>query len=186
MPASVDPAEIKSELIATGYPVRKVKQLTKFENNVTSKLPLFILELDNSDKGREIYDLKRLLYMVVSVEAYKPRSGMKQCYRCQRFNHTFPGCSLTPRCLHCSDKHQHKDCPIKVAAKNDNYSNVQTARRLVIQHQTTAARATWQRLLNTKSQNQTPDQIQTTKNKPLLEKLLIHGKLQQACHLALQ
>ena len=57
--------------------------------------------------------------MVVSVEAYKPRSGMKQCFRCQRFNHTFPGCSLTPRCLLCAANHQHKDCPIKVAAKND-------------------------------------------------------------------
>ena len=119
MPACADPEEIKTELIAAGYPVHTVKQLTKFENNQTTKLPLFILELENSEKGREIYELKRLLYMVVSVKAYKPRSGMKQCYRCQRFNHTFPGCSLTPRCLLCCDKHQHEDCPNKVAAKND-------------------------------------------------------------------
>ena len=41
---------------------------------------------------------------------------MKQCYRCQRFNHTFPGCNLTPRCLLCADAHEHEDCPIKAQA----------------------------------------------------------------------
>ena len=51
MPACADPEEIKAELIAAGYPVRTVKQLTKFENNQTTKLPLFILELENSEKA---------------------------------------------------------------------------------------------------------------------------------------
>ena len=119
LPAYTYPEEVKAELITAGYPVRSVKQLSKIENNETIRLPLYILELNNTNKGREIYDLKRLLYKVVSLEAYKPRSGMKQCYRCQRFKHTFPGCSLTPRCLLCAENHHHKDCPIKVSAKNN-------------------------------------------------------------------
>ena len=79
-------------------------------------MPLFILELKNTSAAREIYNLNRLLYTVVAVEPYRPRAGMKQCYRCQRFNHTFPCCNLTPRCLLCAEAHEHKDCPVKAQA----------------------------------------------------------------------
>ena len=67
----------KHELLAQGYPVRSVKQLTKKENNIEIKLPLFALELENTAKAREIHYLKRLLYTVVAVESYRPRSGLK-------------------------------------------------------------------------------------------------------------
>ena len=119
LPANADPGEVKDELINIGYPVRSVKQMTKFENNQIHKMPLFIVELNNTEEARKIYDLNRLLYTVVSIESYRPRSGIKQCFRCQRFNHTFPGCCLTPRCLLCAKEHNHKDCPIKVQAKDN-------------------------------------------------------------------
>ena len=41
---------------------------------------------------------------------------MKQCFRCQRFNHTFAGCNLAPRCVICADSHNRKDCPIRTEA----------------------------------------------------------------------
>ena len=126
LPWDTDPVDVKEELINAGFPVRSVKQITKFENNQNIKLPLFILELQNTAQAREIYNLNRLLYTVVSVESYRPRSGMKQCYRCQRFNHTFPGCKLTPRCLLCAENHEHKDCPIKAQAV-DNKSLLKCA-----------------------------------------------------------
>ena len=53
------------------------------------------------------------------MESYRPRSGLKQCFRCQRFNHTWAGCSLTPRCLLCAQNHNHKDCPIRAEASED-------------------------------------------------------------------
>ena len=126
LPISAEPEEVKQELINVGYPVRSVKQMTKFENNQVIKMPLFIVELDNTEEARKIYDLNRLLYTVVSIESYRPRSGIKQCFRCQRFNHTFPGCCLTPRCLLCAKAHNLKDCPIKVEAK-DNKSLLKCA-----------------------------------------------------------
>ena len=81
-------------------------------------MPLYILELVNSEKGKEIYNLNRLLYTLVSVEPYRPRSGLKQCFRCQKFNHTFAGCKVTPQCVICAGGHSHKDCPNKIEARN--------------------------------------------------------------------
>ena len=56
---------------------------------------------------------------MVSVKSYRPRSGLKQCFRCQRFNHTWPGCALTPRCLLCAKAHNQKDYPTKLQAVHD-------------------------------------------------------------------
>ena len=119
LPVNVNPDDIKEELTALGFPVRSVKQITKTENNQIIKLPTFPIELDNTEKAKEIYDLNRLLYTVVSVESYRPRAGLKQCFRCQRFNHTFVGCNLSPRCVICSGNHGHKECPVKNEAKDD-------------------------------------------------------------------
>ena len=90
-PKESDPDEIKQELLELQYPVCSVKQLSKTENDQTIKLPLFAVELDNTKKGKEIYDLTRLLHTVILIESYRTRSGLKQCFRCQRFNHTFAG-----------------------------------------------------------------------------------------------
>ena len=57
LPKSTDAGEIKEELLSQGYPVRSVKQLTK-KKITEMKLPLFALELDNTAKAREIYELK--------------------------------------------------------------------------------------------------------------------------------
>ena len=120
LPTTAEPQEIKSELIELGYPVQSVKQLSKVEDNRTVKFPVFPVELDNTEKAREIYNLNRLFYTVVAVDSYRPRAGLKQCFRCQRFSHMFAGCNLTPRCVVCAENHSHRDCPVKAEAKNDN------------------------------------------------------------------
>ena len=58
LPSSVDPDEIKVELSNLGFPVRAVKQFTKKVNETNTKLPTFIIELQNTEKAKEIYDLK--------------------------------------------------------------------------------------------------------------------------------
>ena len=120
LPNNVDTEDLKQELINMQYPVRSAKQITKKEEDGTiTKYPLYLLELENTDKGREIYDLTRLWYTVVSVESYRPRAGLKQCYRCQRFGHTFAGCNLPPKCVICAGSHSHKDCPARMTARDD-------------------------------------------------------------------
>ena len=119
LPIDTETDEIKTELLALGYPVRTVKQFVKTEDGNVIKYPLFPIELENTEKGRDIFNLNRLLYMVVSVDSFRPKAGMKQCFRCQRFNHTFAGCQLAPRCLICSEHHSHKECPVRIQAKDD-------------------------------------------------------------------
>ena len=93
LPISADQEEIKPELSLLGFPVRSVRQLTKTVDDQLIQMPIFLTELVNNDKAKEIYNLKRLFYTVISVESYRPRSGLKQCFRCQRFNHTWAVCS---------------------------------------------------------------------------------------------
>ena len=52
LPISADPEEIKAELIELGYPVKSVKQLSKIEDDLTVKFPVFPVELDNTEKAR--------------------------------------------------------------------------------------------------------------------------------------
>ena len=82
-------------------------------------MPLFTIELENTEKVKQIYELKRLLYTVIAVESYRPRSSIKQCSRCQRFNHMFAGCNFAPRCVICAGPHNHRDCPIRMEAQGD-------------------------------------------------------------------
>ena len=119
LPKSTDPEEIEAELLHLVYLLRAVKQLIKKENNCEIKLPLYALELENNETAREIYNIKRLMYTVVSVESYRPCSGLKQCFKCQRFNHTFAGCNLSARCVICAGGHSHKDCPVRQVARTD-------------------------------------------------------------------
>ena len=110
-------SEWKNRFLGPTFKARD--KLTNTDNNTVIKKPLFTIELENTEKARQIYDLKRLLYTVIAVESYRPRAGIKQCFRCQRFNHTFAGCNLEPRCVICADSHSHKDCPIRTEALGD-------------------------------------------------------------------
>jgi hypothetical protein len=47
----------------------------------------------------------------VKVEAYMARSGLTQCYNCQKFGHVWVNCRQPPRCLWCGGGHLHKECP---------------------------------------------------------------------------
>ena len=67
LPCTVDPEDVKLELISQGYPVRAVKQFTKKEGDKIFKLPTFLMELDNNEQGKKIFDLNRLFYTVVSI-----------------------------------------------------------------------------------------------------------------------
>ncbi|GFS73338.1 uncharacterized protein TNCV_4712151 [Trichonephila clavipes] len=48
----------------------------------------------------------------IKVEGYEG-TGVTQCYKCNRFNHTSDNCHMIPRCLKCGEAHQTKDCPIQ-------------------------------------------------------------------------
>ncbi|GFU62322.1 nucleic-acid-binding protein from transposon X-element [Trichonephila clavipes] len=110
LPRSTTTAEIKSDLLDLGYTINKVTQLT---GNITKQLlPVFTISLPRNTFNENIFKLKTLGYLSITVEGFESR-GVIQCFQCNQFNHTAEHCHLTPKCLKCGEKHQTRDCQIK-------------------------------------------------------------------------
>ncbi|GFU31651.1 nucleic-acid-binding protein from transposon X-element [Trichonephila clavipes] len=110
LPRTTKTAEIQSDLLDLGYTINKVTQLT---GNITKQLlSVFTISLPRNDFNLNIFNLKTLGYLSITVEGFESR-GVIQCFQCNQFNHTAEHCNLTPKCLKCGDKHQTRDCQIK-------------------------------------------------------------------------
>ncbi|GFT89411.1 nucleic-acid-binding protein from transposon X-element [Trichonephila clavipes] len=110
LPRTTKTAEIQSDLLDLGYTINKVTQLT---GNITKQLlSVFTISLPRNDFNLNIFNLKTLGYVSITVEGFESR-GVIQCFQCNQFNHTAEHCNLTPKCLKCGDKHQTRDCQIK-------------------------------------------------------------------------
>ncbi|GFX61917.1 nucleic-acid-binding protein from transposon X-element [Trichonephila clavipes] len=110
LPRSTTTAEIKSDLLDLGYTINKVTQLT---GNISKQLlPVFTISLPRNTFNDNIFKLKTLGYLSITVEGFESR-GVIQCFQCNQFNHTAEHCHLTPKCLKCGEKHQTRDCQIK-------------------------------------------------------------------------
>ncbi|GFX72544.1 nucleic-acid-binding protein from transposon X-element [Trichonephila clavipes] len=110
LPRTTKTAEIQSDLLDLGYTINKVTQLT---GNITKQLlSVFTISLPRNDFNLNIFNLKTLGYLSITVEGFESR-GVIQCFQCNQFNHTAEHCNLTPKCLKCGDKHETRDCQIK-------------------------------------------------------------------------
>ncbi|GFS63819.1 nucleic-acid-binding protein from transposon X-element [Trichonephila clavipes] len=110
LPRSTTTAEIQSDLLDLGYTINKVTQLT---GNITKQLlPVFTISLPRNTFNENIFKIKTLGYLSITVEGFESR-GVIQCFQCNQFNHTAEHCHLTPKCLKCGEKHQTRDCQIK-------------------------------------------------------------------------
>jgi hypothetical protein len=107
LPLSLTESEIKQELEALGFPVKKVVRLL---NHTKNPIPLCIVDLTNDQKAKEIFGLEKLFYSVVSVEPRRKPKDVPQCSRCQRFGHTKNFCNLSPRCVKCPGNHHYSEC----------------------------------------------------------------------------
>ncbi|GFS93473.1 nucleic-acid-binding protein from transposon X-element [Trichonephila clavipes] len=110
LPRSTPTAEIQSDLLNLGYTINKVTQLT---GNISKQLlPVFTISLPRNTFNDNIFKLKTLGYLSITVEGFESR-GVIQCFQCNQFNHTAEHCHLTPKCLKCGENHQTRDCQIK-------------------------------------------------------------------------
>lgn len=101
--------EIKKELTDLSFEVQQVTQVLQ----KTSKLPLplFFVDLPQSEKSTEIFKLTSLLYAKIKVEEpYKHRT-IPQCLNCQDYGHTRAYCGYPARCVRCGALHSSSDCP---------------------------------------------------------------------------
>ncbi|GFX38288.1 nucleic-acid-binding protein from transposon X-element [Trichonephila clavipes] len=107
LPRTTKTTEIQSDLLDLGYTINKVTQLT---GNITKQpLSVFTISLPRNDFNMNIFNLKTLGYLSITVEGFESR-GVIQC---NQFNHTAEHCHLTPKCLKCGENHQTRDCQIK-------------------------------------------------------------------------
>ncbi|GFU47144.1 nucleic-acid-binding protein from transposon X-element [Trichonephila clavipes] len=110
LPRNTDINDIKSDLVDQGFNETKVSQLI---GRITKqKLPVFMITLPRNIHNTKIFQLKTLGYLSIRVEGYEG-TGVTQCYKCNRFNHTSDNCHMHPRCLKCGEAHQTKDCSIQ-------------------------------------------------------------------------
>lgn len=109
LPVEFQIEKLKEELHKQNIEYNHSSQMRSLKGN-HCLLPLFFVTNKNDETLKQ--KLTFMLYIgnyQIYVEAHKTK-GFKQCYNCQRFNHSSLNCSLTPRCLKCGEEHKLKDC----------------------------------------------------------------------------
>jgi hypothetical protein len=82
-------------------------------------LDMFLVQLPRSSNFSKIYQLSSLLFVKVTVEAFRPRPGkVAQCFRCQRYGHSSINCSHPQRCVKCAGEHHASACPLKITPQS--------------------------------------------------------------------
>jgi hypothetical protein len=91
------PAEyIANELLALGFKVISVRQMTSTRPQAPANLPLFLVTQPRGEKSQEIFKLNSLSHIIINMEAYRAQIGLTQCYNCQQFGHVWANCKQPP------------------------------------------------------------------------------------------
>lgn len=109
----MDCGAIKDELVALGFKPRNVAATKNYQRENTG---VFIIDLDpeyektGNVSHHPIYDLKRFMHLVVSVEEPRKNKEPVRCYNCNEFGHTRLRCSLLTICTFCAENHKTEQC----------------------------------------------------------------------------
>lgn len=103
--------DIMNELKDLKFNPRAVNVIRNRRKEATS---MFIVDLEpetEKKKGHHpIFDVTRLLHMVVKIDAPIKSNQPKQCYNCQEFGHTKNMCNLAAICVICAERHKSSEC----------------------------------------------------------------------------
>lgn len=114
IPEGISCEEIQQELDEL-LPIISVTCLKKRADRAA--LPVVLVQLSRNG-GEKIYELSRLMGLVVTVEPHRRKHQVGQCFRCQGFGHSARCCRADPRCVKCGKAHLSYTCrkPRKEAA----------------------------------------------------------------------
>lgn len=105
---TVNTQELKEEIEKLGHTVTNISNI---KQRISRKpLPLFHIELKQNPNNKDIYNVDRLMNLIVKFEAPHPKREVVQCIRCQRYGHTQKFCSRNPRCVKCAGDHLTNQC----------------------------------------------------------------------------
>ena len=122
----------KQELVeAFAIHGHKVRSSTVVVDRITKKpFNLFFVELEPASNNKLVFDITRLCYEIVKIEAPREKPSIPQCYRCLDYGHTQSYCHKVHRCVKCGLNHKSIECtkardsPAKCAlCGNDHTAN---------------------------------------------------------------
>ena len=102
----------------------KVIRITNIRERTTQKsLPLFIIEIEPKDNNKSIFNIDKLLNIIVSFEPLRKKREIPQRQKCQGYGHTKNYCFKSPVCVKCAMNHLTPDCPTKGKIKEVKCAN---------------------------------------------------------------
>ncbi|GFQ69508.1 uncharacterized protein TNCT_357481 [Trichonephila clavata] len=76
--ATVQPEDIKADLISKGIKIEKVAQLRQFQTK--SPLPIFMIDITRDEYVEDIYKIRSCLYMQIKIEPFNKKSRITQAF----------------------------------------------------------------------------------------------------------
>lgn len=101
--------KLSEELAKIGHQTRSINNITRYDTK--QPLPLFLIELEPRINNKEIYEIKKILNTIVTVEPPRYKKDIPQCMRCQQYGHTKNYCNRSPACVKCAKNHLTIHCP---------------------------------------------------------------------------
>ncbi|CAG5030610.1 unnamed protein product [Parnassius apollo] len=99
---------IKEELQAKGHAVRQIVNV--LHRTTKEKLPLYFVDLEPQANNKDIFSIKYINHVKVTIEAPYKKKEVLQCKRCQRFGHCKNQCFRPFRCVKCGNDHPTSAC----------------------------------------------------------------------------
>ena len=72
---------ICEELAKIGHQVRSINNITRYDT--IQPLPLFLIELEPKNNNKDIFEIKKVLNTIVTIEPSRHKKHIPQCIRCQ-------------------------------------------------------------------------------------------------------
>lgn len=71
-------------------------------------MPLVLVTVPKTEK--RIYNLEHVTNVLITVKFQRPKTRIRQCYRCQRFGHAQSRCTVTPKCVKYAGTQHYTEC----------------------------------------------------------------------------
>lgn len=107
VPIEIREEDIYNDLVERGLAPECVIRMRRARDK--APMPLVLVKIDK--KYKNIYHLKEVVSLDISVESLKSRPTVGQCFRCQKFGHAQSRCSAQKKCVACAGDHDARDCP---------------------------------------------------------------------------
>lgn len=105
---SIPTDDIKQDIEQSGFKVRSVMNIT--HRNTKTPLNLFFVDLEPAANNKDIYNLRYVLNIKVSIEPPRKSTNIVQCTRCQMYGHTKAYCTRPFNCVKCGQEHSSTSC----------------------------------------------------------------------------